>query len=220
MVQQPAGTRGEESSDPARGGPDDSAEAEQDAGLWTVPNLISVLRIIAIPAFLWVLLGRDDPGRAAVLLGVIASTDYLDGILARRLGQISEIGKFLDPLADRLVVFASVVGGLLAGVVPAWLVWPIVVREIVVGLATLYFLWKVKVKVPVRWLGKVATGLVFLAVPLYYLTGTGIAPGFWQWPGGIVGAIGLVLYLIVTWHYLGDMRRALRHPGGPRTGHP
>ena len=118
---------------------------------------------------------------------MIASTDYLDGVLARKLGQVSEIGKFLDPLADRLVVFASVVGGLLAGLVPPWLGWPLLAREAVIGLITLYLLSKLKLRVTVRQLGKVATGLVFLAVPLYYLAGTGIAPGFWQWPGAVIG---------------------------------
>ena len=186
--------------------------------MWTIPNLISILRIAAIPAFLWVLLGRDDPGRAALLLAVIASTDYVDGVLARKLGQVSEIGKFLDPLADRLVVFASVIGGLLAGVVPPWLGWPLVAREVVVGLATLYLLSKVKVRVPVRRLGKIATGLVFVAVPVYYLTGTGIAPGVWQWPGAVIGSAGLVLYLIVSWQYLGDMRRSVRLLTNESTG--
>ena len=181
-----------------------------DSGLWTVPNLISILRILAIPVFLWVLLGRDAPGASAILLGVIASTDYLDGLVARKLGQVSEIGKFLDPLADRLVVFSSVVGGLLAGLVPPWLGWPLIGREVLIGLATLYLLMTVKLRVEVRHLGKVATGMVFTAVPFYYLTGTSFIPGFWGLVGAVVGGVGLILYLIVSWQYLGDMRQALR----------
>lgn len=181
-----------------------------DAGLWTVPNLISVLRILAIPVFLWVLLGRDQPGASAILLGVIAATDWLDGFVARRLGQVSEIGKFLDPLADRLVVFSSVIGGLLAGLVPPWLGWPLIGREVAVGLVSLYLLLTLKLKVDVRHLGKVATGMVFTAVPFYYLTGTGFVPGLWALLGAVVGGVGLVLYLVVSWQYLGDMRQALR----------
>lgn len=164
------------------------------------------------------LLGRDDPGLAAILLGVIASTDYLDGVLARKLGQVSEIGKLLDPLADRLVVFTSVIGGLLAGLVPGWLGWSLLAREVVIGIATLYLLSKLKVRVPVRQLGKIATGLVFVAVPVYYLTGTGIAPGFWQWPGAVIGSAGLILYLIVSWQYVGDMRRSVRILNDERSG--
>lgn len=188
-----------------------------DAGVWTIPNLISVIRIAAIPVFLWVLLVRDEPGWAAVLLGAIAWTDFFDGWAARRLGQVSEIGKFLDPLADRLVVVASLVGGLAAGLVPAWLVWPLLARETLIGLATLYAMSRLGLRVVVRPLGKAATALVFLAVPLYYLTGTGIVPGFWPWPAAVIGSVGLGLYLVVSWQYLGDMRLELRaRPTRPR----
>lgn len=185
----------------------------RDRGLWTVPNLISILRILAIPVFLWVLLGLEQPGASAVLLGVIAYTDYLDGLAARKLGQVTEIGKFLDPLADRLVVFSSVIGGLLAGLVPPWLGWPLVGREAVIGAVSLYLLMTLKVRVEVRQLGKVATGMVFTAVPFYYMSGTGFIPGFWELLGAVVGGIGLILYLIVSWQYLGDMRQALRTTG-------
>lgn len=189
------------------------------------------MRIAAVPVFLWVLLGRRDYSLAAWLLAAVALTDYLDGVLARRLGQVSEIGKFLDPLADRLVVFASVAGGLLAGVVPGWLGWPLLAREAAVGAAALYFLFRLNFKVKVRWIGKLATGLVFAAVPFYYLAaaaeqtrtavyyaaGAGISPRLWQGLGAWLGGAGLLLYLAVTWQYAGDMRRSL-HQGDRRRG--
>ena len=190
--------------------PGPSVRAEGDAGLWTVPNLISVLRIAAVPVFLWVLLGRENPVLAAWMLAVAAASDYLDGVLARRLGQVSEIGKFLDPLADRLVVFASVAGGIWAGLVPGWLGWPLLARETAVGAASLCLLFKVKVKVKVRAAGKLATGLVFAAVPFYYLAGAGGDPGLWRGFGAWLGGAGLLLYLAVTWQYAGDIRRILR----------
>ncbi len=198
---------------PADMQPPSDPDPQPDAGLWTVPNLVSGLRIAAIPLFLWLLLGRDEPGWAAVLLGVIAWTDYLDGWLARRLGQVSEIGKFLDPLADRLVVAASVIGGLVAGVVPGWLGWPLVVREAAIGAATLYLLLKLKVKVAVRQLGKSATALVFVSIPFYYLSHTTVLPSLGWWVGTVTGIAGLALYLVVSWQYLGDMRRALGGSG-------
>ena len=143
------------------------------------------------------------------MLGVIAWTDYLDGWLARKLGQVSEIGKFLDPLADRLVVAASVIGGLVAGVVPPWLGWPLLGRETVIGSMALYLLVARRIKVEVRQLGKAATALVFFAVPFYYLAHTGFLPGLWRWLGAVTGIAGLVLYLIVSWQYAGDMRRSV-----------
>ncbi len=182
-------------------------EDEPDSGLWTVPNLISGLRIAAIPLFLWLLLGRDQPGTSAVLLGLVAATDFLDGFVARRLGQVSAIGKILDPLADRLVVLSSVVGGLLAGLVPSWLGWPLIGRELVVGAVSLYLLGTLRRRIEVRRLGKLATGFVFTAIPFYYLSGTEFIPVFWNWLGTFVGAIGLTLYLIVTVQYLNDIRR-------------
>ena len=102
--------------------------------------------------------------------------------------QVSEIGKFLDPLADRLVVASSVIGGLVAGVVPPWLGWPLLGREALIGAATLYMLATLRIKVPVRQLGKVATGLVFAAVPFYYMAHTDFLPVMWQWSGAVMGA--------------------------------
>jgi len=184
--------------------------AVQDAGLWTLPNLISFLRILALPVFLWVLLGLDRPFLAAVLLGLISVTDLLDGMLARRLGQVSEIGKMLDPVADRLVVFAGVVGGMVAGLVPLWLGASLLIREAIIGPTTIYYLVRQNVRVPVRRMGKTATALIFFAVPFYYLTATSFVPLFWEVLATLLGVLGLALYLIVTWRYLGDLRRAPR----------
>ena len=184
--------------------------ARRDAGLWTLPNLISFLRILALPVFLWVLLGLDRPFLAAVLLGLISVTDLLDGMLARRLDQVSEIGKMLDPVADRLVVLAGVVGGMVAGLVPLWLGVSLLVREAIIGPTTIYYLVRHKVRVPVRRMGKTATALIFFAVPFYYLTGTTFAPLFWEVVATLLGGPGLILYLIVTWRYLGDLRHAPR----------
>ncbi|MCY4623226.1 MAG: CDP-alcohol phosphatidyltransferase family protein [bacterium] len=184
--------------------------AVEDAGFWTLPNLISFLRILALPVFLWVLLGLDRPFLAAVLLGLISVTDLLDGMLARRLGQVSEIGKMLDPVADRLVVFAGVVGGMVAGLVPLWLGVSLLIREAIIGPTTIYYLVRQNIRVPVRRMGKTATALIFFAVPFYYLTATSFVPLFWEVLATLLGLLGLALYLIVTWRYLGDLRRAPR----------
>ncbi len=189
---------------------DHASEEPHDAGLWTIPNLISFVRLGAIPVFLWLLLGKDDPRSAALLLIAIAVTDFVDGAVARKLGQISEIGKFLDPLADRLAIFAAVVGGLVADVLPAWLGWPLLVREIVVGLGALYLVSRLKTNVAVRQIGKAATAIVYGAIPALYLAAAGIAPDFLRVAGGIAGAVGLVLYVAVTGQYIGDIRKAHR----------
>ena len=181
-----------------------------DAGLWTIPNLISLLRLAGIPVFLWLLLGRDDPRSAAFLLITIGWTDFLDGALARKLGQTSEIGKFLDPLADRLAIFAAVVGGVIADLLPAWFGWPLLGREVLVGAGAVYLLTRLKTNVTVRQMGKAATAIVYAAIPAFYLAAAGIAPDFWRLFGSITGAVGLVLYFTVTWHYVEDVRKAMR----------
>lgn len=160
--------------------------------------------------FLWLLLGKDDPRNAAFLLIAIAVTDFVDGAVARKLGQISEIGKFLDPLADRLAILAAVVGGLVADVLPAWLGWPLLVREIVVALGALYLVSRLKTNVTVRQIGKAATAIVYGAIPALYLAAAGIAPDFLRVVGGIAGAVGLALYVVVTGQYIGDIRKVHR----------
>jgi cardiolipin synthase len=87
----------------------------------TIPNLISAVRVGLVPLFLWLLFGADAPTAAGLMLGVIGGTDWIDGYLARRLQQVSELGKILDPIADRLAITAAVIGGWVAGVLP----WPV-----------------------------------------------------------------------------------------------
>lgn len=170
----------------------------------TVPNLISILRLLLIPLFLW-LVASDEVGTAGIVLGVIGATDWIDGYLARRLDQVSEVGKFLDPLADRIAVAVAVIAGLIWDVLPGWLGWGIVVREALVLGGALYG-WSLGVlQVPVRTMGKRATFLLYVAI-----TGLYIAKGFdidWLWTlMQIVGGIGLFLYFAVAVAYLGDLR--------------
>lgn len=142
------------------------------------------------------------------MLITIGWTDFLDGALARKLGQTSEIGKFLDPLADRLAIFAAVIGGLIADVLPAWFAYPLLVREVLVALGALYLVTRLKTNVNVRQMGKVATAIVYGAVPAFYLAAAGVEPDFFRLIGTISGVVGLVAYVAVTWQYIEDIRRA------------
>ncbi|MDZ7732419.1 MAG: CDP-alcohol phosphatidyltransferase family protein [Acidimicrobiia bacterium] len=94
-----------------------------------VPNLLSFGRLAAIPVFLWLLFGRDEPAIAAVLLGVLGATDWVDGYVARRLGQVSEMGKLLDPAADRILLITAVVAISVDGATRLWFSVPVMVRE-------------------------------------------------------------------------------------------
>lgn len=174
----------------------------------TLPNLISVIRLLLVPVFLWLVFGMDEIGWAGVLLGVIGATDWIDGYLARRLDQVSEVGKFLDPLADRLAVFVAVIAGLIKDVLPPWFAWALILREVVIGVGALYGWTKGVTKLDVRWLGKTATLLLYFAITGFYLA-EGFDVPWLYWASLAGGAVGLVLYYVVAFQYLGDMRTAI-----------
>jgi cardiolipin synthase len=177
------------------------------AELWNVPNVISLIRLALIPGFIW--LGMNgEYGWAGVMLGVIGSTDWIDGYLARRLNQVTEVGKFLDPLADRLAVIVAVVAGLIWDVLPVGFAVALIVRETLIGLGAMYGWSRGVTKLDVRWLGKAATLLLYVSISLFYV-GVGfdvdlLIAGAW-----LTGVPGLVMYYWVGVEYLFDMRRAI-----------
>ena len=173
----------------------------------TIPNLISLLRLGLIPVFLWLLFGKDNPFAAGWLLGIIGSTDWIDGYLARRLDQVSEIGKFLDPLADRLAVVTAVIGGLISGDLPAGFAWALIIREVLIGVGAIVVAVKGHTKLDVRRMGKLATLLLYSAVAWFFVGAE------WEWTKLIAwaaGVPGLVLYYIVGYQYAGDAIKAIR----------
>jgi len=174
----------------------------------TIPNVVSVARLMLIPLFLW-LVAIDEIGWAGVMLGVIGLTDWIDGYLARKLDQVSEVGKFLDPLADRIAVAVAVIAGLITNVLPAWFGWGIILRELLI-VAGFFYGWTQGVKrLDVRMMGKWATFLLYVAI-----TGLYIADGFEiDWLNALMlltGVVGLVLYYAVGVAYLGDLREEAR----------
>jgi cardiolipin synthase len=181
--------------------------------VFTVPNLISVVRLLLVPVFLW-LLHVDEIAAAGWLLAFIGATDWVDGYVARRFNQVSEVGKFLDPLADRLAVLAAVVGGLIYDVLPAWFAIALIVREVLIGIGALVVGLKVGTKLEVRWLGKLATLMLYAAIAWWYL-GVGYQADWLIWSARIVGIPGLVIYYYVGVQYMGDALRLLRNqPAG------
>src|SRR6476619_7949548 len=96
-------------------------ETTRESRVWTVPNARSVLRLLGVPLFLWLVLGPEADGWALGVLVVSGITDFLDGWLARRLNQTSVVGQILDPVADRLYILAVVVGLALRDIIPWWM---------------------------------------------------------------------------------------------------
>ncbi len=126
--------------------------------LWNLPNILSLVRIGASPFLILVLL---SPGRtlsiiAALVFLIVCATDWLDGWLARRWGTVTSLGKFLDPLADKLLIVTALIMLISLDRVPAWMVALIVSREIAVtGLRTMAV--RTGIVIGATWLGKVKT---------------------------------------------------------------
>lgn len=183
----------------------------------TIPNLVSGLRVLAVPYFWHVLLVQERVGLAAALIFVIGLTDWIDGYLARRLNQVSEFGKFLDPLADRLMIASALVAGLIAGLVPALIGWPLLARELIVGVGALALAIRRLGTLEVRWLGKLATFALYGAIPSFYLTSAGIVPWLFGPPAWISGVFGLLLYWYVGFQYVRDVASRFRSVESPNS---
>ena len=176
---------------------------DADAGLWTVANFITVARLGCLPIFLWLLFGRDDQIAAAALLAGLGATDWVDGFVARRLRQVSAIGKVLDPTADRILFIVGVGGIIIDGSAPLWFSIMVVAREAVVGIAMVIFTLFGMKRFDVTYLGKCATFALMFAFPIFLLragvseakTEYGIAAWICAWPGLVLSYITAVLYI-------------------------
>jgi cardiolipin synthase len=133
----------------------------------TLPNLITLVRLACLPLFLYLLFGVEHRAAAAWLLGGLGATDWVDGYLARHLGQTSDLGKVLDPVADRLLFFVGAGGILIDGSVPAWIAVVVLVREVLVAGATLLLAALGAKRIDVTWFGKAGTFGLMFAFPLF-----------------------------------------------------
>jgi cardiolipin synthase len=160
-----------------------AVEAQQNAvqttRVLTIPNLLSALRLLGVPVFLLLILspvfgGPKYDGWALLVLALGAVTDYLDGNLARRWNQISRVGQLLDPIADRMYIFATLVGLTAREIIPLWLMLLLVARDVyLLTLGPVLYRHNLGPP-PVHFLGKAATFNLLYAFPLVLLgDGTG-----------------------------------------------
>jgi cardiolipin synthase len=187
---------------------EDGTRRASDA-IATLPNLISALRILLIPAFVWLILHEGTRAAGIVMFAAVAATDWVDGTVARRTGSVSELGKILDPVADRLAIAAGLVALVVADLFPLWAAVAILARDAAVLAGGAIVLFGRHVRVDVRFIGKVATFGLMLAVP-------SIAWGHLDVPfaptatalGWIVYAVAIVEYYVAAVRYVGDVRAA------------
>ena len=189
---------------------DESGSSGEDRIL-TVPNVITVVRLCLLPVFVWLLFGRDDRASAAWLLAALGSTDFFDGWIARRFNQVSNLGKILDPVADRLLFFVGVGGIVVDGSVPTWLAVVVLVREAMVAGATLSLAAMGVRRIDVTWFGKAYTLLLMISFPLFLASHSTLS---WHRGAGTTAWALAVPGVVLAWYsaalYVPLARQALR----------
>jgi cardiolipin synthase len=185
------------------------AEPQASSRILTIPNLISFIRLAMIPVFWWLLLGEDNVAAATILFAVVACTDWVDGYLARRLNQVSRLGKALDPVADRLLIASAVIAGLIADIVPPVIGWGLIAREVYMAIVTLVVVSRGKGTLEVRWLGKAATLAVYSSIGWFYFAAIPFLEPLLRPLAWVAGVGGLTLYWITAFQYTGDAFRIL-----------
>ena len=129
----------------------------------TVPNLISVLRILSIPVIA-VLVARHQMVEALVVLAISAVSDGIDGIVARMFDQVSKIGQILDPSADRLLIFCSILALGVAGIIPWWMLIIVGLRDLLMALLVLLLAQHDYGPLPVHFVGKAGTAMLMISI--------------------------------------------------------
>ena len=191
-------------------GPSGASSGTSSSAILTIPNALSFARILLIPLYSWLIVHRGTEAAGLLLLGFVSSTDWVDGYVARRTGSVSELGKILDPTADRLVIAARLVALVVRGAFPLWAALVILVRDGLVLLAGVAVLALRRVRLDVRWIGKVATLELMVGVPLVAWGNLGLllAPASLAIGWGCF-CVGIVEYYVAAALYVGDLRRAL-----------
>jgi cardiolipin synthase len=195
---------------------DDAARTDR---VWTIPNALSALRLVGIVVFLWLVLGPHHDLAAFVVLVASGVTDWLDGYLARRLGQYSALGELLDPVADRLYILAVVVGLALRDVIPWWLAVLLPLRDALMWALVPVLRTRGYSALPVHFLGKAATFNLLYAFPLLLLgDGEGVVPMLARVLGWSFAIWGIALYWWAGLLYGWQTRQLLRTTPPVRRG--
>jgi len=191
-------------------GDEEAGQQRASSAIVTLPNFVTIVRLSCLPLFLWLLFGVEDRAAAAWLLAGLGVTDWIDGYLARHLDQTSELGKILDPVADRLLFFIGAGGILIDGSVPTWFAVVVLAREVLVAGATLGLAALGARRIDVTWWGKAGTFGLMVAFPLFLVSHSDV--GWHEGAGQLawVAAIpGLCFSLYAAATYVPIARRAL-----------
>jgi cardiolipin synthase (CMP-forming) len=186
--------------------------AKVSSRVLTVPNALSVVRLLLIPVFLVLLITEQYLG-ALITLVVSSVTDFVDGYVARHFDQVSRLGQLLDPAADRLFIFSTLVGLAIRGFLPWWLVAVIVARDVMLVVLGVLLAQHRYGPLPVHHLGKMGTFALLVAMPVLVLGAAFPAIDAWAEPIGWAAALwGVFLYWWAGIVYAIQTARLIREP--------
>jgi cardiolipin synthase len=192
----------------------DAESQDHSRDIYTVANIVTVLRLMLVPFFFATLIRGTQNFGAFLLFAIAASTDWLDGQIARRTGTVTALGRAIDPLVDRLLIAAGVFGLWLVDRLPGWIVFVLAMRDVYLG----YGAWRLEQiyrrRMPVTYLGKATTALLMVGfadlilgwpvVPGIGLVDSRLVPGFGE-HGAAAGIwlvyVGIVFSLAAATHY-------------------
>lgn len=175
--------------------------------IWTVPNVISFIRLLFVPVFFWLLVSGQDGPALAVLI-IATASDFIDGFIARSFNQVTRLGALLDPASDRLFITASVLGLAIRGMIPLPLLVVVIARDVVLLAIVLVRGVRIVDFPRVNFVGKTATFVLFVAFPVIVLShviptaATALAVLGW-----VLGASGAVMYWVAGFTYLPALLR-------------
>ncbi len=180
--------------------------------VWTVPNMISGVRIALMPIFAWLFSTGSHDQLAFVLAVVIGSSDWVDGFVARRTGQVSRLGKLLDPVADRVAIVVLLLALAFRGTVPLALAAVILLRDLVVSVAFPILEVRGYPRLPVNRTGKLATALLFwgMGFAVASLVVSASLRAFSLRTSTVLLIAGAVLYWVALAMYAVAMRRLMK----------
>lgn len=176
---------------------------------WTVPNVVTVLRFLLVPVFVW-LVAVGEYFNAFWVLVALSSTDWVDGYIARRFDQQSTVGEWLDPLADRVSMTLVTLALVVFGVAPLWVVLAVAIPDLILFI-TFWVLFKGDPRWPSTMLGKIRTACLMIGAPLILLASTEALVETALRPiAELVLAAGCLMHIIASIDYLVQARRKAR----------
>lgn len=189
--------------------------------IFTIPNVITIVRFLGTPLFVWLVLAKEEYGWGVFVLAMMGCTDWIDGFVARKLNQTSQLGRIMDPLADRVALVAVVITMVLAGFLPLWLLLLLVILDAVLLGVTLYY-FRGDADLKVTLLGKTRTAALMIGTPMLLLA-KALDSDFTAVLAWVFLGAGMVMHVIAFTQYmvlLVAKHRALHLPDGGKAGRP